>query len=444
MKSFLFIIALVCSSAIAFSQAPAWYTTHAHGSYQPAQYLLGAGSADGANAIEKAKKNAQVDIVSQIKVQVKGEMKNVSTSFQLDKNETISSDFSSRSRTAVNEEITGIEIVETYVDPSTQTAYALAALDRQKYARSLSDEMNAAWTQSSDLRAAADEFLKRGKVQDALRSCADARMLIVAALPKKALHDAVAGKAYTAPNPITPVSLTADMQAMLSNMKIEKVSGDKQTGKIGSRFGVPMKVRVTYKNTVVANAPVRFETTDKTQLSETMTDEQGEAEFRGCVRSIPGSAIRVRPVLGNLEREFEQSSQGASALFSYTPQPSEIALELAVTGVKGKAAENVKSALASAVGKTGYRIVPSSRYRLEAALQAKPAAKTEGLNGTLYMVQVEAVSTLTDVQTHASLGSVASTATAGGKSESEATEKASAKLAIDRMKLAELIEKIGQ
>jgi hypothetical protein len=443
MKRMTALAIVLCSSAV-FAQQPAWYTTHAHRDYQPAQYILGVGTADGANAIEKAKKNAQVEIVSQIRVQVKGEMKNISESFQINKNESIASDFSSTSRSIVNEEIAGISIVETYVDPSTQTAYALAALDRGQYARTLSDEMNAAWDQSLGLKTSADEYLKRGKLSDALQTCSEARSLLAAALPKKALHDAVAGRAYVPPHSITPVSLTTDMQTMLSKIRIEKLRGDGQTGKIGSRFVIPMAVRVLYDDMPVSGAALIYETTDERTLSETTTDGKGEASYAGFVRSLPGNTVLVKPAFGTLSKEFQQSAASSSVRFTFAPQSSDITLEIAATGMKGQPVENVKMAFAAAAGKIGYRVAPSSRYRLEVVLRLKPASKTEGLSGIFYTVQLEAVSTLMDKQLNASLGSLSSTAAGGGKTEAEAAAKASGSITVDRMKLAELIEKIQQ
>lgn len=436
--------ALLLSTALAWAQPPSWYTTHSHASYQPSRYLIGVGSADGSNAVEKAKKNAQVDLVSQIKVQVKGEMKNVTESFQLNKNESIYSDFTSQSRTIVNEEIPGIAIVETMVDPSTQTAYALASLDRGQYARSIEEEMNAAWNQASELRNSADTFLGKGKLSEALQSCAEARRLIVAVLPKKALHDAVAGKAYAAPNALTPVSLTTDMRTILAGVKLEKTEGDRQAGKIGSRFAKPLRIRALYGNVPLTGQPVLFESTDGVRLSETATDDKGEAAYAGCIRALADNIVRVKPALGALAREFDRSAVSSSAVFAYTPQPSDIGIEIAVTGARGDASGNVKAALASALGTIGYRIVPSSRYRIETALRPAPASKIEGMSGTLYTMKLEAVSTLVDKQSKAELGSLSSVATGGGKTESEAIAKASIAIRPDRMKLAELIEKIQQ
>ncbi len=431
---------LFCVSA-AFAQMPQWYTTHTLRAYQPEFYIIGVGAADGANAVEKAQKNAQADIVSQIKVQVKSEIRSITESYQLNQDETISSDFRSQSRTMVNEEITGAVIVETFVDPSTQTAYAFAALERERYCEALRSDMNSAWTQASDLRSSADDFLKRGKFSDAVHAVADARALVIAALPKKALHDAVAHGAYTPPNASSPVSFTGDMKTMVSKVRIEKLRGDKQTGKVGSRFDDPFVVRVLYQSTPVSGQALRFETMDDLLLGEAATDGNGEASFTTHVRMLPGNTVRVKMSLGELSKELDRSLLSSAAIFSYTPRPSDIGFELAAPSLKGQMAETMKGKVASALSKIGYGVLPVSRYRLALSLQNTPASKSEGFSGTLYTVKVEAVVALIDKESGAAIGQYSATASGGGRTEQEAVTKAAAGLSLDRMKLAELLEK---
>ncbi len=434
---------LLCISTV-FAQAPQWYTTHTLRTYQPEFYIVGVGAAEGANAMEKAKKNAQADIVSQIKVQVKSEIRTITESYQLNQDETISSDFKSQSRTVVNEEITGASIVETHVDPSTQIAYAFAALERERYCESLRNDMNTAWTQASDLRSSADDFLKRGKFSDAVHSVADARGLILAALPKKALHDAVAGKAYIPPNASSPVSFTGDMKTMISNVHMEKLRGDSQGGKVGTKFGEPFTLRVLYGSIPVTGAALVFESTDYLQLGDGVTDESGAASFTAHIRMLPGNTLRVRMSLGELSKEFERNLLSNAALFSFTPHLSDLGFEFSTQGIGGQSAEALKGRVASAVSKIGYRVLPVSRYRLDLTMHSAPPNKSEGFSGTLSTVKIEAVVTLVDKQTGATIGTYSASATGGGRTEQDAIAKAASSVTVNSMKLADLLEKVEQ
>jgi len=433
--------ALFCTAS---AQVPDWYASHTHRAHQPDLYIIGVGAGEGSNAVEKAKKSAQADIVSQIKVQVKNEIRTITESYQLNQDETVSSDFRSQSRTVVNEEITGAVIVETFVDSQTETAYALAALDRAQYCEGLRGDMNAAWTQAAELRTTAADFLTRGKFSDAVHSVAEGRALIVAALPKKALHDAVAGKSYTPPNPATPMSLTSEMRTMISKVRMEKLQGDKQSGKIGTKFGEPFAVRVLFESTPVTGAALTFESTDYVKLGDAATDERGEASFIAHVRMLPGNTLRVRMGLGELTKEFERTLVSGAAAFAYTPHLSDIGFEVSAQGMKGGSAEALKGRVASAVAKVGYRVLPSSRYRLDLAMQHAPFVKSEGFSGTLNTVKIETVVTLVDKQSGAAVGTYAASATGGGRTEQDALAKAAAAVTIDSMKLADLLEKIAQ
>jgi hypothetical protein len=441
-RSLIFGILFLFGSAQA--QVPAWYTTHTHRGYQPEFYIVGVGAADGANAIEKAKKHAQADIVSQIKVQVKSEMQTITESYQLAQDETISSAFKSQSRTVVNEEITGASIVETFVDPATQTAYALATLDRERYCEGLRGDMNSAWTQAAELKSSADAFLTRGKLSDALHAIADARTLIVAALPKKALHDAVAGKNYTPPNGSTPLSFTSEMKTMISKVRIEKTHGDKQTGMVGKRFIEPFAVRVLYEVTPVSGVRMSFESTENLPLGESMTDGNGEASLLANVRMLPGNTVRAKLTLAELSKEFERNLLSNAAMFSYTPRPSDIGFELSVSQMKGQTADGLKKKIADAVTKLGYKVLPSAKYRIELSLQHEEPAKQEGFSGQLVTVRVEAIATLVEKESGAVVGTYSMKGAGGGRTEPDAVAKASGTLTVDRMKFADLLEKIQQ
>jgi hypothetical protein len=438
------VIAILAAVGSAAAQVPEWYTTHTHRGYQPEFYIIGVGAADGSNAVEKAKKEAQADIVSQIKVQVKNEMTAVTESFQLNRDETISSDFKSRSRTIVNDEITGAGIVETFVDPSTGTAYALAALDRERYCEGLRSDMNGAWTQAAGERSSAADFLKRGKFSDAIHALADARTQILAALPKKALHDAVSGKSYTPPNAATPTSLTGEMKTMISNVRIEKTRGDNQSGKVGARFAEPFAVRVLFESTAVAGAALLFESTDEVSLGDAVTDGNGEASFATHVRMLPGNALRVRMSLAGLSKEFERNLLSIAAMYSFTPHLSDQGFEIAAPELQGQPAEALKGRVASAVSTIGYRVLPVSRYRLDLSMKNDPPMKSEGFSGTLLTVKVEATVALIDKEDGAAVGTYTVKAVGGGKTEQDAVAKAAAGISVDRMKLAELLEKIEQ
>jgi hypothetical protein len=102
------------------------------------------------------------DIASQLRVQVQSEMKSVTQNFAVNDDEQIYSDFKRQSRTMVNDEIIGADVVETVTDAQSMTTYALVVLNRDKYSGTLRSELESGWKQASDLRTAGKEFASKG------------------------------------------------------------------------------------------------------------------------------------------------------------------------------------------------------------------------------------------------------------------------------------------
>ena len=203
-------IVAACALANLVAQTPDWYTTHKNLRYPAEMYIIGVGAGTGSNATELAKKAAQTDLVSQIRVQVQAQVKNISESYQFNKDEQLFSDFRSNVRTAVNDEVAGMEVIETTTDKAAGTAYALVVLERDKYCGSLKNEMDAGWKQAEELRASSSGYAKQGKLADALQSLLDARISMTPLLTKQTLYNAVSNTAYQPPVNLGPSTIALD------------------------------------------------------------------------------------------------------------------------------------------------------------------------------------------------------------------------------------------
>jgi hypothetical protein len=431
-----------------FSQIPDWYTTHKNVRYPSEMYIIGVGAGSGSNATEAAKKAAQMDVVSQIRVQVQAEVKNVSESFQFNKDEQLFSDFRSNVRTAVSDEITGMEVAETVTDNATGTAYALVVLDRDKYCETIRTEMDAGWKQANDLRTAAFGFTKQGKLSDALQNLLETRDAITPLLPKQALYNAVSGTPYKLSFDFGPTTLSADIRKVLSDVKLQKRSGDKQKGKIGESFSEPFVIQVTInqegKSVPVSGSSIVFETQDKMTVGDATSDDQGLASLSTKVRAMTGNGIRARLAFKKLDREFEQNLLSSAVNFSWTAEASSIAFALKIDTKSSKTATTLKEAFSSAITQIGYKVVRSSKYVIEVIVETGESSKVEGMAGTMYSVSANVISTLVDQEAGNTIGSVTFSGKGLARSGSEATEKAISNVKISQKEISELLEKTIQ
>ncbi len=430
------------------AQIPDWYTTHKSIKYPSDLYLIGVGSGAGDNAIDKAKKAAQTDLVSQMRVQIQAQVKNVSESYQFDKNEQLYSDFSSNVRTAVSDEIMGMEIAETVTDGATGTAYALVVLDRDKYCENLRNEMDSGWQQAADLRAASAEAMKKGNVNDALQSLTDARTIIPPLLTKQALFNVVSSTPYKPSVSVGPSTLTSDIRNMLSSVRMTKKSGDNQRGKIGEAFGAPFVVQATVNeggNPVpLVGGTIIFETSDNTKVGEGTTDDQGMASLSTTIRAMKGNGIRARLSFKKLDREFEQNFLASAVSFSWKTEASDVAFTLKVNATSTKSSSSLKNAFSSAITKIGYKVVGSSKHVVEVSAESGEPNTVEGMAGTMYSVNATVTATLVDKESGNTLGSVSFNGKGLARSEQEAVDKAIANVKVNQNDLADLLEKALQ
>ena len=144
------VLLTILFSVCAFSQ-PSWYKTQTHPKYPKEFYILGIGAAVGDEARETAKQNAIADVASQIRVQVQSEITSLEKERIINKESDYYSEFQQKSKTIVDEVLTGCEVVEMDFDRKTKTWYVLAVLDKQRYLASLEEEIDNAWAQIKKL-----------------------------------------------------------------------------------------------------------------------------------------------------------------------------------------------------------------------------------------------------------------------------------------------------
>ena len=427
------------------AQIPDWYTTHQYVKYPSDLFILGVGAGTGANANDAAKKAAQTDVVSQIRVQIQAEVKNVSESFQFNKDEQMYSDFRSNVRTAVNDEITGMEVAETVTDNSTGTAYALVVLDRQKFCQTLRSELDAGWKQAGDLRTGAFEFAKQGKLNETIQNLLDARRVITPLLTKQVLYNVVSSAPYKSANSVGPATISVDIRTVLSDVKLAKKGGDKQKGKIGENFQEPFVVQVTINNNgnpvPVIGSAVVFEIGDKIKIGDATTDEQGIASLSTTIRLMTGNGIQARLSIPQLGREFDQNLLSSAVNFTWAAEGSSVSFSVNANVSSAEISSDLKHIFTSAITQIGYTVVSSSQNIIQVTIETGQSTKVEGMAGTLYSVNVDVVVTLVDRTNDNTAGSVTFKGKGLARSEDEALQKAVGNAKVNLSDLSDLLQK---
>jgi hypothetical protein len=180
----------IVAVAPAFPQTPPWALSHKHSNYPAAEYILGIGQGTGEKADETAKRLAQSDIATQVRMKVQEEIKNIQRTYELNPNQESYAEFKIKSTSVVGEELPSVAIVRTAVDASTNTTFALAALDKEKFSTAIAAELTSGWGQTKEFQRNAEDLFRQGKLTEGIQNLVEARAGVMVLLTKQALHDA--------------------------------------------------------------------------------------------------------------------------------------------------------------------------------------------------------------------------------------------------------------
>ncbi len=438
MKKIIFSILVLSVATVSFAQIPTWFSTHNHPKYPTSEFIVGVGTGGGATGVESAKKAALADIASQLRVQVQSEIKSVTQTFSVNDDEQIYSDFKRQSRTMVSDEITGADVIETFVD-AQGSAYALVVLNRDKYSDGVRSELESGWKQAADLRAGAQEYVAKGRLSEAIQSINQIKQVIAPLFAKQVLHNAAARAPFSFPSVFNPAALQNDIRTFLTQIKLEKKSGDDQAGKIGEKFSKPFVVGVSVNGVPCSGVNVVYQLDEKNMLGEVLTDDNGTASLVSTVRS--GNGLKAKISLPGIGREFDENLRSSSVNFRWTAHASDKAFSISVIAKNKKIADQIQSKISGAVSHIGYTVVTMSNNSIVVDIASGGISTIEGMAGTLVTLTLEATVNLKENRSNAVVGSTKFSAKGVGKSEAEAMEKAAANLKIDQKELSELLQK---
>jgi len=420
---------IILLSIFAFSQ-PNWYRTQTHPKYPKEFYILGIGAAVGEDARETAKQNAIADVASQIRVQVQSEITSLEKERIINKESDYYSEFQQKSKTIVDEILTGCEVVEMDYDRKSKTWYALAVLDKQRYLASLEDELDNAWGQIKKLYDDAQSFINAGKVLQAIQNLKDAQQKIYEIYSKQVFYNALSKIPYKPEIELTASGIESEIRDLISKIKIEKVSGDNQVAKVGEELPEPLVVRVIYQGNVavpISNANVLFAYKTGEVIERTMTNEDGVASVK--VMAIGKRAkndVVVSFSIPGLPSEYARVLSQVKVEFSYTTSVEATpSVTVSLKGAKeDKLIFDVMKRLTQAIEKSGYKVEDEARFVVGGDVSSRIVSSVQGVGGMLYTVEAELNLFLKDLESGQIVGSMTVKSRAVGKSEKEAYEKA--------------------
>lgn len=370
------------------SNLPKWVETHHHPKYPEKLYIVGIGVTQ--QGLEPAKEAARVDLASQIKIEIKSTLKDVYTAIEKRQGKKCSQYLISRvenaSEQTVNATLTGVQIVETGVKKGTY--YALAVLDKQKLASSLSKEIATIWGDVNNLLQEGKGYREKGKIVQAIESFVRASNLFTPALSKEALLRIVSVlKQFKHPS---LEDLKSEIQETVSILSIKKTKGDNQTVVVGQASSLSLEVLVLTGENPVKSAPVIFSYVDGEEIGESITDSRGIASMKIMPRKKRDNRIAAKLSIHSLPREFEEDLRLVRTIFSYELIQSEIPFRVYIR----PSSLSIEKAVSQSVQELGYKVTDDAKFKITGSCKTNIIDEIEGFSVKKYVAEASLILTI--------------------------------------------------
>jgi len=423
------------------SSAPEWARTGGHPKYPAAFYILGVGVSE--ESLDRARDEARAEVVKQIRVKISSEVVSLVREVRQDERAYFSSELRSRTRMLADETVAGVRIVETAQEGGI--FYALAVLDRNRFAGELGQEVREGAEAARRLTKDAEGALGAGRLVPAIADLVRAADLAYEVLAKRSVWQAISPVPVEHIEVPSPDGILSRARAILAGVRMEKLGGDGQTSAPGEMLPEPLTVRLTCvhggKVIPLGGVSVRFERIPGGKLQDVPTAEDGTASVR-LTASVPEGGrqdvvqVRARPIWADVPKGLLRQVPKHEVRFYYGIELKGYPVRISVRTEDGEPCPKVEKKLAKVLDRLGYVVDPEAPLALRGEVSKVEAKEVSGYAGPLTLLEVELQLSLVEVGKGTVLASTSFTGKGLGKREREAFRKALRKIKINKEDLS--------
>jgi len=386
------IVSSILSISLVFAAGePTWFATGKLPQYSIRYNFVGVGEGITFSAAQTA---AQVAIAAQLEVTVASTIEMHTEAIETENSSYFRDTFKQSTESTINQSVKGIEVVKK--QKSNGKYYVFAVLNKTRYMNSLKVELDQLWTKISSYVVDARSFSNEGRIFPALENYMDVQEFIPRFYTKKAFYDALSPIPFRTSQDITMGNVLTEMRDILSGVKIEVESGNKQSALIGGPLPNPLVFNVYLKqkqNKIpIPGMPLIIKYEDGKVVERVTTDEDGNIE--SYVTANPtgkkGGKVFARPNLTGLPAFYKGylKNAEASATYKITDSPP-IAFTLTVVDEEGTRLNKVEDKLTKSIEKMGYSVGPDAELALDGNVTIIDEKEVDGKSGTQYLVTAE-------------------------------------------------------
>ncbi len=390
--------------------------------------------------MDQAKNDARIEITRQIKVRIQSEMVDIQKHTQIGEQETYRNEITNRTEMLVDETVAGMQVVETA--EAKGVFYALACLDRRRFAAGLEQEIEDGVLAVTEGMADADRMAREGRIAPALANLTQAYAHSGETLSRRVLMHAISSTPPMVEGLVSPAKVLSNMREILTHLRLEKVSGDGQIAAPQAPLPEPLVARLVIvhpdeETTPVEGIPVRFESAKGKKIQEVLTDQNGLATTDAMASGDQEvGRIIAHPALSGIPPEVSRDLPITEAVFYYAVEREGYPVQVGLAMEDGASAPKVETSLTKMLNKLGYVVDAQSPILLKGTVIPGETKEVEGLGGTRILAKAELDLSVTDLESGTVLESLTFSGKGMDKSGKLALRKAVKQIKIKKEALA--------
>ena len=425
----------------AFSQKiPDWYLKGKLDGYSPKKYFVGIG--EGKN-YQKALENAGVYIASQMQISISASMESSISESSIN-GEISSSEFAKEDiKTQVTQSLPSLEVIKN--EKIKGTVYVFAVLNRDRYLRNMNFELADLSLSVNTFLSKARDFSRKGNVSRSFEDYKIVKNLLSKLNTKKTFYNSLSNQNYPVDPLLNLAVIEKEIDNLISDLKIEVLSGENQTGTNGMLLPEPIVVRLfseKYNNPIIG-AEILVKHSDGSLANRGQTDSNGKYEFFiFAYDGESGNKVEVALSPKGLVNSSKVKKAQIKTHISYNLQEKPpVSFAIRVTDESNRLSfEQLEKKLSRYIIKLGNEVSRNSGLVILGKVYEGDSKEIDGKSGVQHLVTAELDLSLYSKSSKKAFNSVSFKGKGlSKKNKRDALMKASNKIKINQRKIASLI-----
>ena len=387
--NYCYIYFLIGFSFLTGNNEPKWFLNSTLKGYPSSEFYIGVGSG---LSFKKALEEAQSIIAGQLEVSIKSTIRSNIISIEENGDNDFKDSFSQNTESFINLSINGIEVIES--DKSKLTHYVFAVLNKQKYSNGLKVELDGLMNSMISYQKSGKFALQENKIFTSIQHYMDLQEILPVFTSKKSFYNSISMKPYIDNPDLSLDVVQPEIGKIISDIKIEVVSGNRQSATSGRPLPNPIIVNCYHKKTSspLSDMPLIAKYKKGEIASRTFTDKNGNCEFylNAISSGNKKEKIMISPNFSNLGTVFKKYLKNTSlSVFYSISEISPISFDISITDKNGNVLNKVENKLLKSLQKLGHYSSENSKLLISGIVYNLDQKEIEGKDGLQYLVKSE-------------------------------------------------------